>query len=116
MDNTTQLFIRACKRPGSMPRLHRIYKRFYFGGNSTEAEIYQALASIMSTILDKYCPMTSSKMIDELRPGWQKAEDHNERAVIMIRNRIAVTKVGAFPGLTKPLWYRISHPENKNET
>jgi hypothetical protein len=130
MSTTTQLFIRACKRPNSKVRLLSIMKRFYLGYDNTLD--YHSITGIichLGDIVDQYVPMKSIDLIAELNPinrytGTLDERDYKVKALDTLINRIAHSRGDKFGGLRSPCWLanrnkkgllRLGDPSDKEE-
>jgi len=92
----TQLFIRACKTSNANKS---VYRRFYW--HKTD---YTALASILSTLIDEHCPMSTAKLVDAMSPSnYPITNNYHEKVLYVLINRI---RFYSFEGLTKPARFR----------
>ena len=120
MDKTTQLWIRACKTENSTKRCQSILRRFYFGGELSEADINTGIIIHLTAIVDEYCPMKTIDVLqaleepDEFYKELLKDDrDYRTRAKDMLISRIRQTKKSKFEGLTSPCWFKNKYKENK---
>ena len=68
MDNTTLLFIRACKSKDPRTRIESVYRRFYLSA-STEEQEQKHIVIILAKVCDTAkIPITFVDLIDELQP------------------------------------------------
>lgn len=110
MDKTEQLIIRACKSLNSHKRLHSVYRRFYFNGDSDQANV--ALARILSRVCDSYLRIKASTMVSSLHPdnrwhfGAEADDDYWCSAVKFLTGQIRLAERAMFPGLTPPAMFR----------
>jgi hypothetical protein len=88
-----------------------VYRRFYLTlGSENENKI--AICGILTGIVDKYCPMTSSELINEMGPArdWLHTDgDYYDRAINVLIFKIRLTEVSSFSGLTPPMIFRKTH-------
>lgn len=65
-DTIHTLFIRACKSKDPEKRVSSVYRRFYmsYGNADTNAII----VSLLTEIVDKYCPIHLHNLLRELSP------------------------------------------------
>tara|TARA_R110000850_G_scaffold120420_2_gene237795 strand:- start:1312 stop:1698 length:387 start_codon:yes stop_codon:yes gene_type:complete len=56
MDNTTQLFIRACRTSNDIQRLQSVYRRFY--GDYGDKVNMVAIGDLLTHIVDEYTTMS----------------------------------------------------------
>lgn len=110
MNNVNQLLIRACKSRDPHARVRSVYRRFYLMSGS-EQERTIALSGILTGIVDKFCPMTSCELINELGPSrdWLCPEcNYYERALRVLISRIRLSKASCFIGLIAPARFRAA--------
>ena len=109
MNKITQLWIRACKVENSTQRCKSILRRFYLGGELSEADINTGIIIHLTDIVDKYCPMKTVDVIqalDEPHAFYKDDRDYRTRARDMLIHRIRQTKKFDFEGLTSPCWFK----------
>jgi len=104
MDNTTQLFIRACK--SNNPELHvrAVYKRFYVNGNDHNT-VRNALINILGDICDKHIQTNIRDLMMDLQPGGRYGGPklpYLDQCLSVLVSIIQTTKVDQFKGLTTP--------------
>lgn len=110
MDNTTALFIRACKSKNAEKRLYSVYRKRY--GNYEHVE--PNIAYILSKITDEYLNINNCQMIEKLNPAntWMfnnKDESVPPYSTIVMRmlcSTIRQSSVECFTGLVKPALFR----------
>jgi len=109
MDNTTQLFIRACKSKNSEKRLYSVYRRFYGNYENVEPNI----AYILSKICDEYLNITNTQMIEKLNPTntWMYNNEEGETPYSFITMRMLCSSlrqssINCFPNMVKPSLFR----------
>ena len=110
MDNTTLLFIRACKSKDPRTRIESVYRRFYLTAESEEQK-QQHIVGILSKVCDTAkIPITFVGMIDELHPDHLIAKFEDEpqpyitRARRVLEKYIRFTAVEDIEGYVKPAW------------
>ena len=64
MDNTTILFIRACKSQDSIKRLRSVYRRFY--GAYGEVSDISSISDLLVHIVDEVSPMSLSEYLRDV--------------------------------------------------
>ena len=113
MNKITQLWIRACKVENSTQRCKSILRRFYLGGELSEADINTGIIIHLTDIVDKYCPMKTVDVIqaiDEPHAFYKELlkddRDYRTRAKDMLISRIAMAKKTDLEGLTSPCWFK----------
>lgn len=65
--NTEVLWIRVCKSFDPSTRLRSVYRRFYLK-QTDKKQIDTALINILSGIVDKYCEVKISSLVESLNP------------------------------------------------
>jgi hypothetical protein len=104
MDNTTALFIRACKSKNPTKRLMSVHRRFYFDNKEHPSVNISHVIGILSDIVDEYLTLCTGNLLAEvLGHNFFIAElplDERVRATLMYSIRHA--KVNKFVGLPTP--------------
>lgn len=100
MDNTTALFIRACKSLTPKVRIQSVYRRFYLDGNDGDLRI-RTLVSILSGICEQYSLLTTQDIIRDLNPDNYRYLDANwtfyDRCYEMVIDAIRHAPVSKLP-------------------
>ena len=108
MQNTDQLFIRACKSRRYQKRIYSVYRRFYC--NDLHVDFY--IAKILSQICDKYLNFTVSDLVTDYHPdnlwkcGASKADDHWTTTVKILTTKIRLSGADELPGYRPPAIFR----------
>ena len=93
-----QMYVNACKSENPERRLKSIRRRNYL--KVSEAESLHYTIQSLVNIVDKYCPMTVAKVLEELSDGkyWYEnpASDMNRRKLIMLINQIGFSNCDTF--------------------
>lgn len=96
MENTTILFIRACKLENSLERIYKVYQRFY--GDYGYLENTKAIVSILANIVDEYTLFSISEYFrrESEYKGYAQISggDYNELETkcLILRDKIRHTK------------------------
>jgi hypothetical protein len=109
MDKTDQLLVRACKSEHPLTRVASVYRRQYLQRALVPTEVTLYMCGILTTIVDKYCPMSVSKVVSALDPHdlyADKATIFHSRVLGMLISHIRYSEAKCFPGLTPPLKFR----------
>ena len=107
MNETTQLFIRACKSKDPKKRVISVYKRFYCKNNNP----IPPLINILSNICDEFIEIKTFNLLVEISPenSWLTCESEynfNEACLNVLISKIRLTEVSKFTGLSKPLMFK----------
>ena len=107
MDNTTQLFIRACKSKNPEKRINSVYRRFYT--HHSDADIH--IINILSRICDMYLKLRVVDVISEISPekAWLTCNgeyNYNKACLSVLTSKIRLSEVKVFNGLSKPLMFK----------
>lgn len=108
LTNTEMLFIRACKSSDPYKRVRSVYRRFYYGGKSSDVFINFVITQLFANICDKHMPISSSDLISKVNPN-QACNFGNSYDVICFRaliNHIRLIEVSKIPGFKIPLRFR----------
>jgi len=110
MDNTTQLFIRACKSKNPYVRIHSVYKRFYGKYDCDQSTSKISLIHILSEICDRYVPFNNIyNVITDLNPNLEQPnleQPNLEQPIAMLMSRIRLAESYMFKGLTTPAKFK----------
>ena len=113
IDKTDQLFIRACKSENFIPKLLRVYRRFYYSGGCDE-EAYREIAGILGRIAEEYFSMPVDEMVRYIDPNavrWMfDEEEHTFSYKVMLAYRFHLWKIKAVDlkkqGYIVPAYFR----------
>lgn len=107
MDNTTQLFIRACKSQNTAYRLKRLYSSIYYGEyDNTHVK------HILAKIVEEHQLISITKLMYEIDPsskwkyGVSDDASHNEHMVAVLASIIRLTEVSKLKGYKVPTRFR----------
>lgn len=117
MEKSTNLFIRACKSNNAAERLTKLYNMFYLHTDD-ENVIQTELVHILSTIVDKHCPMTVveflrgvSEQESYYRLTQEVLPDKNYLNLLVLISKIRRTNVKAIEGFITPCRFRQPNGE-----
>jgi len=103
MNKIDQLFIRACKSKNPYKRLKSIRRRFYI--HLAHDDYYITLK--LTEICDKYLPVKSSKILEELiHPFMLRDAPIQDKLFRIFLNNIRFADASVFPGFIPPAYYR----------
>jgi hypothetical protein len=120
MDTTTQLFIRACRSSDPHKRVRSVYRRYYLGVDNKHTSFY--ITGILSSIVDKWCKMPTSALIDGCNPSnaslyRDENLSYHDLVLKVLISKIRHTEFTKFIGLRTPAKYRVKpvvQDKNKN--
>ena len=110
MNNTTALFIRACRALDPDTRIRSVYRRFYCGSNPVGL---LTLNFLLSSIVEEYNLIKPMDLIDRLKPDhayFYNGDDtylsYDERVYRVMRSVIRLSPVNQFPDYPVARRYR----------
>lgn len=110
MTKLEMLFIRACKQCDGGIRVYSVYRRFYL---RTDRSITPLLNGILSNIIDKYCPLTITKLSQDIQNklAFNMLDNGESPKTVeilfsVLLNHIAFTSANDFEGLIKPIRFK----------
>ena len=104
-DTIQTLFIRACKSKDPHTRVNSVYRRFYYSKGKIDD---RHLVNIFIKIIDDFCPMSISKVLDNLRPDdyFVDGDPYWTRAKKVLVNHIRLSHKDCFGNMRLPLMFR----------
>ncbi len=107
MDNTTQLFIRACKSQSTNYRLKRLYSSIYCGEYN-----HAHVKHILTKIVEEHQLTSITKLMCEIdtdskwKYGVSDDANHNEHMIAVLASIIRLTEVSKLKGYKVPTRFR----------
>jgi len=108
MDNTTQLFIRACKSSDPQKRVRSVYNKYYLKCNEPEEHI----AFLLAQIVDKYLTIPVWEIMMDIHPNnsYYYNEGQPDNLWIIYMNvlilKIRLSEKSKFPEFVIPLRFK----------
>jgi len=110
MDNTTLLFIRACKSKDPRTRIESVYRRFYLKANSEE-EKQKHIVIILAKVCDTAkIPINFTDIIENMHPDHvfskfaTEPQTYTARARRVLESYIRFTPAVEIEGYVAPAW------------
>ena len=102
MNETDQLFIRACKSMHPRTRLKSVYRRRYYCSGEID---YSHLITILARLCEEYLTISLVKILDELsdKDEWLYGKrSYQDKVLDFLISSLRLTEVKLFPGLSTP--------------
>lgn len=105
-DTIQTLFIRACKSKDPHTRVDSVYRRFFLSLQDCSSDV--VITSLLIEIVDKFCPINITKLMQRLAPDDYFFEDdcYWTRAKKVLISHIRLSHKDCFGNMRVPLMFR----------